>query len=78
MGRTPEKSCLLPFFFTGVIKPIFQQSGNLLVEVISLKSTEKGSERMSTKALISTIGMSSGQVRHFLMFLILPQHLTEK
>ena len=70
MGRIPAKSCLLTFFFTGAIKPSFQQSGNLPVEVISLKSTDKGSERMSAKTLISAIGMSSGQVLHFLMFLI--------
>jgi hypothetical protein len=56
---------------TGVIKPNFQQFGrNLPVEVISLKSKDKGSERWSAKALISTIGMSSGQVLYFFMFLI--------
>ena len=41
MGRAPKKCCSLPFFFTGEIKPNFQQSGDLPVEVISLKSTDK-------------------------------------
>ena len=65
MGRTTSKSCLLLFFFMGVIKPSFQQFGNLPVEVVSLKSKDKGSVRLSAKALISTIRMSSGQVHYF-------------
>ena len=56
MGRTPAKSCSLTFFFTEVIKPNSQQSGDLPVELISLKSTDKDFERMSAKALIRTIG----------------------
>jgi hypothetical protein len=67
MGRTPSKSYFLPFFFTGVIKLNLQQFGNLPVDVISLKSKDKGAERLSAMALISTIGMSSGQLLHFLI-----------
>ena len=36
MGRAPVKSCLVPIFFMGVLKPNFQQSVNLPVEIVSL------------------------------------------
>ena len=60
MGRTPSKSCSLPFF-AEVIKPNFQKFGNLPVQVISLKSKDKGSERLSAKA-DNSIRMTSGHV----------------
>ena len=58
------------FFGMGVIKPGFQQLGNLPNFVIWLKISDRGPVIVSEKALIKSIGMSNGQVLDFLSFRI--------
>ena len=71
MGRMLAKVRLVHFFGTGVIKPCFQQLGNLPNFVMWLKIFDKGSAILSEKALIKSIGMPKGQVLDFLSFMSL-------
>ena len=55
------------FFGIGVIKPSFQQLGNLPDFVIWLNIPDKGPAIAFEKALIKLIGMSNGQVLDFFL-----------
>ena len=71
MGRMLAKVRLAHFLGTGVIKPCFQQLGNLPNFVMWLKIFDKGSAILSEKALIKSTGMSKGQILDFLSLRIL-------
>jgi len=71
IGRLLVIVRLEDFFGMGIIKPSFQQLGNLPDFVIWLKISDKGPAIVSEKALMKSIGMSNGQVLDFLSFWIL-------